>query len=63
MENVCPNCGGGFSPRPVRPSVARRSGVSLRHQAASKERIHTKYTEEDIRMFARSIKNIPAGER
>ena len=20
LENVCPNCGGGFSPRPIRPS-------------------------------------------
>jgi hypothetical protein len=20
LENVCPNCGGGFAPRPVRPS-------------------------------------------
>ena len=24
LFNVCPNCGGGFAPRPIRPS--RRSG-------------------------------------
>ena len=22
LENVCPNCGGGFSPRPIRPKDA-----------------------------------------
>jgi uncharacterized protein len=21
LENVCPNCGGGFSPRPIRPAA------------------------------------------
>jgi len=21
LKNTCPNCGGGFSPRPIRPSV------------------------------------------
>ncbi|MBK7233619.1 MAG: DUF1272 domain-containing protein [Saprospiraceae bacterium] len=21
LENVCPNCGGGFEPRPIRPST------------------------------------------
>lgn len=24
LRNVCPNCGGGFWPRPVRPRVNRR---------------------------------------
>ena len=25
LENVCPNCGGGFSPRPVRPATSGES--------------------------------------
>jgi uncharacterized protein len=26
LANVCPNCGGGFAPRPVRPARAWRDG-------------------------------------
>lgn len=29
LQNVCPNCGGGFAPRPIRPAHAWRPGVSL----------------------------------
>jgi len=29
LQNVCPNCGGGFTPRPVRPAHAWRPGVWL----------------------------------
>src|SRR5262249_8976310 len=35
LFNVCPNCGGGFVPRPVRPSTERRKGVSLAQHPAS----------------------------
>ena len=27
LENVCPNCGGGFVPRPIRPAHSWRDGV------------------------------------
>ena len=26
LHDVCPNCGGGFAQRPIRPRTARRSG-------------------------------------
>lgn len=29
LRNVCPNCGGGFCPRPARPAKAWREGASL----------------------------------
>jgi hypothetical protein len=29
LHNVCPNCGGGFAPRPIRPAVEWRPGLSL----------------------------------
>ena len=29
LGNVCPNCGGGFSPRPIRPSRNWRDGNYL----------------------------------
>jgi hypothetical protein len=29
LQNVCPNCGGGFAPRPIRPTHAWKQGLSL----------------------------------
>jgi len=58
LENVCPNCGGEFTRRPIRPATARRDGVSLGHQLASTERVHTKYSKDQIRAFVQDIKSI-----
>ena len=38
LMNVCPNCGGGFCLRPVRPKKAWREGVSLQHQPGCKKK-------------------------
>ena len=29
LQNVCPNCGGGFVPRPIRPATEWRPGLSV----------------------------------
>lgn len=58
LENVCPNCGGGFTPRPIRPRKARRDGVSLDHHRASTQRVHTGYSREQIGEFAETVKNL-----
>ncbi len=63
LQNVCPNCGGGFVPRPIRPSKEHRPGVSLKHQPPSTERVHTKYRREELREFAEGIKAIAPGDR
>lgn len=63
LANVCPNCGGGFVPRPIRPQTERRPGVSLSHQPASAKRVHTSYSRNDIDAFSRQIKRIAAGQR
>ena len=63
LNNVCPNCGGGFCHRPIRPGTARRPNVSLAHQAASEKRVHTNYTREEISEFSASVKDIPPAER
>lgn len=63
LKNVCPNCGGGFTIRPIRPSVARRKNVSLNYQPASNKRVLTKYSQHDIEAFSNSIKNIEPSER
>jgi uncharacterized protein len=35
LSNVCPNCAGGFAPRPVRPAHDRQGGASLISHPAS----------------------------
>ena len=63
LSNVCPNCGGGFAPRPIRPSTARRKGVGLPHHPASTERVHLKYGHDDIATFCREARDIPPERR
>ena len=63
LANVCPNCGGGFQPRPIRPSIARRAGIGLSHQPASTEPVHMRYSVEEHQVFAASIKDIPPQDR
>ncbi|MDO6562142.1 DUF1272 domain-containing protein [Amphritea sp. 1_MG-2023] len=63
LANVCPNCGGGFSPRPIRPAIARRVGGSLHHQPASTARIHTPYTTAELSDWRDSVKAIKPEDR
>ncbi|WP_237059551.1 DUF1272 domain-containing protein [Microbulbifer sediminum] len=63
LENVCPNCGGGFSPRPVRPKVARRAGLSIEHQPPSKKRVTTKYSINELKEFSATAKHIASEDR
>lgn len=40
LRNVCPNCGGGFCQRPVRPATERVAGTGLGHSPASTTPVH-----------------------
>jgi len=40
LANVCPNCGGGFMPRPVRPAQDRKGGNTLGKYPASTREKH-----------------------
>lgn len=63
LENVCPNCGGGFSPRPVRPTVARRPGTSIEHQPPSEIRVNTNYSMDELKEFSSLAKQIAPENR
>lgn len=63
LTNVCPNCGGGFTPRPIRPQNAHRPGTGLAYQPASNQRVHTPYSREQIREFAAALRDIPPQTR
>ena len=40
LSNVCPNCGGGFTPRPVRPATNWKSDNFLGHYPAATQVRH-----------------------
>jgi hypothetical protein len=40
LGNVCPNCGGGFAQRPIRPAHAWKGTASLDHHPAATTRKH-----------------------
>lgn len=63
LHNVCPNCGGGFAPRPIRPSAERRPGVSLGRHPASSERVHLKFSLEEVAKFTATVRSVPPPER
>jgi hypothetical protein len=63
LYNVCPNCGGGFVPRPIRPVTERRPGVSLGRHPASTKRVHLKWESADIAVFAGTVRDIAPENR
>ncbi|MEM8771911.1 MAG: DUF1272 domain-containing protein [Pseudomonadota bacterium] len=63
LKNVCPNCGGGFQPRPIRPSNEYRPGVSLRHHPASARRVVTSRSPDDIAWLVELLKTTPPEAR
>ena len=63
LGNVCPNCGGGFAPRPIRPSKEWRSGVCVAKQPPSDKRVHLKYRREDVAAHSARLTEIRPEER
>lgn len=63
LENVCPNCGGGFERRPIRPRTAWRDGVSLTHQPAGTRKVALKHPREALPAHIARIRDIPPEER
>ncbi len=58
LLSVCPNCGGGFTKRPVRPSTEWRAGVSLAYQPAATERTLKRVDIAAHQKFVDDIKSI-----
>lgn len=59
LHNVCPNCGGGFAPRPIRPTRAWRAGLSLTERPASTRRVHLSYEPHEVAAFAARVEGVP----
>jgi len=59
LHNVCPNCGGGFCPRPIRPRKDRGSGDYLGAYPASTTVRHHPVDLLRHKFFLQTIEAIP----
>jgi hypothetical protein len=63
LHDVCPNCGGDFQPRPIRPEQAWRTLTGLGNDPPSDRRRHTSYTSEEIAEFVGTLRDVPPQSR
>jgi hypothetical protein len=63
LENVCPNCGGGFCKRPIRPQNNWRDDNYLGEYPPSTKIKHRPVDPKAHKQFAEKLVNLPADER
>ena len=63
LANVCPNCGGGFTPRPVRPVHNWKGDNFLAKDPASTIVKHRPVDRAQHALFCVRIQSIPAEQR
>lgn len=63
LNNVCPNCGGGFSARPIRPTHNWKDNNYLGAKPATDRRIHRTVDLVAHAVFAEPIVSIPPERR
>jgi uncharacterized protein len=63
LFNVCPNCGGGFERRPVRPATEWRPGLSVAKRPPSMTRVRLSYGVEDIEALSQRVRDIKPDQR
>jgi len=63
LHNVCPNCGGGFAARPVRPAANWKDDNFLGKDPASTRIRHRPVDPAAHARFAAALRNIPPEKR
>ena len=63
LHNVCPNCGGGFAPRPIRPATEWRPGVCVDEAAAVGQARASEIQPRRCRRAFGAAQDIPPEER
>jgi hypothetical protein len=63
LHNVCPNCGGGFAPRPIRPAKEWRPGLSIAKRPPSSKRRQLSFDSAEIAAFSARLKGVLPVER
>lgn len=63
LGNVCPNCGGGFAPRPIRPAHNHRNNNYLGNDPASTQVRHRPVDAVAHAAFAARLSGVPPEQR
>jgi hypothetical protein len=63
LHDVCPNCGGGFVARPIRPAQNRKGDNFLGKYPASTTVRHKPVDPAAHAAFAAGLRDTPAGQR
>ena len=63
LADVCPNCGGGFTARPIRPAGEWRPGLSLGLRPPSDQRRYLSYGPDDIADLSDLLRAVPPERR
>ena len=63
LGNVCPNCGGAFEARPIRPSTEWRPGLSVAQRPPSARRVHMSVPAEEAAVLSARLRGVPPHER
>ena len=63
LHNVCPNCGGGFTPRPFRPAHAWREGTGLVNDPPDSRRRRLRYSIDQVQELVEKLRDVPPQER
>jgi hypothetical protein len=63
LRNVCPNCGGGFVPRPIRPATEWRPGLSVAQRPASTRRVHMSFSWAQAQELSAALAGIDPAAR
>ncbi len=63
IENVCPSCGGGFCPRPIRPKTNWKGDNYLGKDPASTKVRHRPVDANEHALFSLPIKKLPPEKR
>ena len=63
LHNVCPNCGGGFTARPIRPRHAWREGTGLVNDPPDTRRRSLRYALEEVHELVAKLRDVPPPDR
>lgn len=63
LHDVCPNCGGGFQVRPIRPAHAWRDGTGLVNDPPGSRRRRMSYAPEAVTALVERLRAMPPIER
>src|SRR3954451_13065864 len=63
LRNVCPNCGGGFVPRPIRPRGSYRPATGLEHDAPGTVPRQPRYARHEREELTARLADVPPERR